>query len=112
MALDSGTSQNRRVEKSGSVKPSRSKGGVKIIPLSEEGFCIAEIYLNMFKRKNMQVRRCVMKTLTGPSEREVYKIHIWDKKPVPVFCDTVTGTLFNWQGKCLSSDQRRIVRWL
>lgn len=94
-----------------SVKSPRGKNRVKIIPFSEEGMCINEAYLNAFRREGLETRRCVIKTITGQVEREVCKIHVWIKRPVAVFCDTVTGTLFNWQGKCLTSDQRRIVGW-
>ncbi|NBT57943.1 hypothetical protein EBT16_04080 [bacterium] len=74
--------------------------------------CISEVYLGVLKRGDFPVKKVLMKTITGQVEREVYKLHIWDKKPVGVFADTITGSLFNWQGKCLSSTQRRIVRWL
>jgi hypothetical protein len=84
---------------------------MKLIPV-EIGPCISEHYILAFRRERLPKKRCLVKTLTGFSEREMYKIYVRYKKPMTVFCDTVTGSLFNWQGKCLSSTQRRIVRWL
>lgn len=99
------------MEKSGSVQQTRVPGSVRLIPV-EHGPCVGEQYILMWKREKVEKRRCVVKTLTGLVERDMYKIFVRYKKPMTVFCDTVTGSLFNWQGKCLSSTQRRIVRWL
>ena len=110
MGTDSSAGEDRCLAESRSLEQARNPGIVKLIPI-ENGPCISDVFLLKWGRDGVEKKRCVMKTLTGLVERDVYKIRVLNKKPMTVFCDTVTGSLFNWQGKCLSSSQRRIVRW-
>lgn len=80
--------------------------------IMEEGPCLFEHALTKEVLDRQQKRWAYVHTLFGETRRLLVKVWVWLKnKPTTVWADAITGTLFLDNGTCLSSKQRKIVRW-
>lgn len=78
----------------------------------EEGPCLFEHALTQEVLDMQPKRWAYMETLFGTVKRMVVKVWVFlNNKPTLVYADIQTGTVFLESGECLSSFQRRIVRW-
>lgn len=78
----------------------------------EEGPCLFEYDLTKELLDQQPIRTAHMSTLYGVVKRLVVKVWVFIKsKPTQVYADVVTGTVFLESGECLSSHQRRVVKW-
>lgn len=78
----------------------------------EKGPCLFEHALTKEVLDMQKKRWAYISTICGDTKRLLVKVWVWIKrKPVAVWADVVTGTVFLDSGECLSSHQRRIKRW-
>lgn len=78
----------------------------------EEGPCLFEYALTKEVLDRQQKRWAYIDTVYGETKRLLVKVWVWLKsKPTAVWADVVTGTVFLDNGTCLSSTQRKILRW-
>lgn len=91
---------------------------MRVFKTTVEG-CLGEIALQMLHRMNAEIVEKKVKTLTGISVRRMTKAQVErfvrTKKGYKslgmkeVWADWVTGTLYDMDGNCLSSNQIKIV---
>lgn len=78
----------------------------------EEGPCMFEYAITKDILDTQPTRWAYMDTLYGITKRMVVRLWVFhNNRPTEVYADVVTGTVFLGDGSCLSSNQRRIVRW-
>jgi len=78
----------------------------------EEGPCLFEYALTKDLLETQPKRIAHVQTLYGVVKRLMVKVWVWTKKrPLLVYADVVTGTVFLESGECLSSVQRRVIKW-
>jgi hypothetical protein len=78
----------------------------------EEGPCLFEYALTKELLNQQPIRMAHVDTLYGVVKRLMVKVWVFIKsKPTQVYADVVTGTVFLESGECLSSIQRRVVKW-
>lgn len=78
----------------------------------EEGPCLFEYALTKELLEKQPKRIAHMHTLYGVVKRLVVKVWVSIKnKATLVYADVITGTVFLESGECLSSNQRRVVKW-
>lgn len=90
----------------------------KPLTLSDDADCLSEISMVLFTNNDKIIEgphRKVAHIVGHAGEktmRDVAPVWIWkDGKPVKVFADIVTGTLYRPNGDCMSSDVRKVVKW-
>ncbi len=78
----------------------------------EEGPCLFEYALTKNLLDQQPIRMAHVDTLYGVVKRLMVKVWVYfKKKPTQVYADVVTGTVYLESGECLSSFQRRVVKW-
>lgn len=78
----------------------------------EKGPCLFEHALTKEVLDMQKKRWAYISTICGDTKRLLVKVWVLIKrKPVAVWADAITGTVFLESGECLSSHQRRIKRW-
>lgn len=95
------------------VKPLPLAGTHQKYPLfMEEGPCMFEYALTKDLLSQQPIRMAHVDTLYGVTKRLMVKLWVYfKKKSTQVYVDVVTGTVYLESGECLSSFQRRVVKW-
>lgn len=78
----------------------------------EEGPCLFEHALTEEVLDRQQKRWAYVDTICGIVKRLMVKVWVLRRnKPISVYADVVTGTVYLEDGRCLSSSTRSIKKW-
>lgn len=78
---------------------------MRVFRATPEG-CLGEISLQVLQKMRLPSIKKKVKTMTGISLRKFVAIKLENKD---VLCDIITGTLYDSDGKCMSSDKLMLV---
>ena len=90
----------------------------KFLILSMEGDCLQDLDTYRIQKQDLVTRRAAVETSYLSSkykERTIINVVpvrvMHNKEVIEVMADVVTGTLYHKTGECLSSSNRRVVKW-
>lgn len=111
MGPDSSASESGSLEESGSVEQDGVEiGDVKVWRITEENRTISNELMPLILKRDYPRLKGIVETITGPTERVFVPIMVRPRNPTQMLMDSVTGTLYTMEGRCMSSNTRRIVR--
>lgn len=85
--------------------------------VSDSALCLSEMsmmYLSNHRLKH-KLSKIVghVKDICGTTRRPMFKVWVHDKTDIQQYwADIVTGTLYTLTGECLSSEKRKVVKWV
>lgn len=102
-----------------SVNTPYERGLEKTKPLmvSDDGFCLSELSMtflaNHRKRDKIPKKVGHVKDICGTTRRLLLKLWVHNKSTIEQYwVDDITGTMYQESGECMSSEKRKVVKWV